>query len=111
MSFTLTARRTPDADLERLRPDHVIVPELTEPADLERKSAVIRRCARRSAVDELAASRRLPDDPAAVRMVLPERPRRCARCPCRGGAPRGGLADHRGPARRDDSTGDGARAG
>ena len=70
MRYSLSARRTLDADLERLRREHVLVLELTELDDLVREPAVdplvAPRGPRRAGVDDLAATlaaaRRLPDD-------------------------------------------------
>jgi hypothetical protein len=78
MRSSLAARRTLDADLERLRREHVVVLELTELDDLVREPAgdplVAPRGPQRAGVDDLAATlaatRRLPDE-LTVRVVLP----------------------------------------
>jgi hypothetical protein len=76
--FTIAARRTLEADLERLRREHVVVLELAELADLVREPAVDplaeRRGPDRAGVEDLAATlaaaRRLPAD-LTVRVVMP----------------------------------------
>jgi hypothetical protein len=78
MRFTIAARRKLEADLERLRREHVVVLELAELADLVREPAVDPLAERsgpdRAGVEDLAATlaaaRRLPAD-LTVRVVLP----------------------------------------
>lgn len=79
MRFSLTARTTLEADLARLRREHVVVLELSALGDLVRDPAhdplVAHRGPDRAGIAELAttltAARRLPDD-LTVRVVLPE---------------------------------------
>ena len=78
MRFSLNARTTLDADLDRLRREHVVVLELTELADLVREPdsdpLVARSGPEQAGVDDIAATltaaRRLPED-LTVRVALP----------------------------------------
>ena len=79
MRFTMVAREKLDADLARLRSDHVVVVELSELAELvcEPDIATLagRRGPERAGIEDLAATltaaQRLPED-LTVRVVLPE---------------------------------------